>query len=128
MIVVIVNSKKLQAEVFIQFNTKDVSSIFFCIPNVTHSVHPYVNISSHVLRDSTPRFVGPSFFGFYGHWSHCSTPNDQVTSIMAPAHPHVFISALLPPLTFITNYWGTGTADHLMLLRLLSFNLSRCNV
>ena len=57
---------------------------------------------SRVLRDSTPRFVGPSlgplvrwsvhhtllFWGFCGLWPHCSCPNDEATSNIAPAHPH----------------------------------------
>ena len=60
------------------------------------------SLFSRVLRDSTPRFVGPSvgpsvrpsvrhtllFLGFCGFWPYCSCPNDLVTPIMAPAHPH----------------------------------------
>ena len=49
-----------------------------------------------MLRDTTPRFVGPSirpshftFFSvFCSLWPHCSCPNDQVTSNTAPAHLH----------------------------------------
>ena len=32
--------------------------------------------------------VGLSHYFFLGLWPHCSCPNDKVTSIMAPAHPH----------------------------------------
>ena len=65
-------------------------------------------ILSRVLCDSTTRFVGPSirpsvrhtllFLGFCGFWPHCSCPNDGVTSIMAPAHPHATRVALYPAL------------------------------
>ena len=67
-----------------------------------------------MLRDSTPRFVGPSvrplvrplfrhtllFLGFCGFWPYCSCPNDLVTSIMAPAHPHKTGVAVYPALLF----------------------------
>merc|ERR1712142_282785 len=57
---------------------------------------------SRVLRDSSPRFVGPSvspsvgpsirhtllFLGVRVFWLHCSCPNDLVASITDPAHPH----------------------------------------
>ena len=73
-----------------------------------------------MLRDSTPRFVGPSvrryvgpsvhpsvrhtllFLGFCGFWPHCSCPNDGVTSIMAPAHPHATGVAVYPALFFLS--------------------------
>ena len=64
-------------------------------------------VFSHVLRDSTPHFVGPSvcpsvtlyfFLGFCGFWLHCSCPNDLVTSIKAPAHPHATGVAVYPAL------------------------------
>ena len=66
---------------------------------------------SRVLRDSTPRFVGPSvgpsvrhtllfFVVFFGLWPHCSCPNDKVTSNMAPAHPHATGVAVYPALFF----------------------------
>ena len=59
----------------------------------------YSKIFSRVLRDSTPRYVGPSvgpsvrpsvrhFIFFCGLWPHCSCSNDGVISIIAPAHPH----------------------------------------
>ena len=60
-----------------------------------------------VLRDSTPRFVGPSHFTFFlfffvfvfcGLWPHCPSPNDQVTSKTAPAHPHATGVAVYPAL------------------------------
>ena len=65
---------------------------------------------------TTPRFVGPSvgpsvcpsvrlsvrhtllFLGFCGFWPHCSCPNDGVTSIIAPAHPHATGVAVYPAL------------------------------
>ena len=67
-----------------------------------------INIFSRMLRDSTPRFVGPSirrsvrhtllFLGFCGFWPRCSFLNDLVTSITAPAHPHATGVAVYPAL------------------------------
>ena len=80
----------------------------------------YYFFFSRVLRDSTPRSVGPSvgpsvrrsvspsvrrsvrqtllFLSFCGFWPHCSCPNDGVISIMAPAHPHATGVAVYPAL------------------------------
>ena len=76
----------------------------------------YKEIFSCVLRNSTPCFVsplirwsvGPSvcplvchtllFFWFLRSLAHCSCSNDQVTSNMAPAHPHATGLALYPAL------------------------------
>ena len=70
------------------------------------SVH--YSFFSRVLRDSTPRFVGPPvrpsvrhtlfFSGFCDLWPHCSCPSDQVTSNTAPAHPHATGVAVYPAL------------------------------
>ena len=79
---------------------------------------------SRVLRDSSPGFVRPSvrqsvcllvrpsvgqsichtlfIWGFSGLRPHCSCPNDEVTSNMAPAHPHATGVALYP--TLLHNY------------------------
>ena len=43
--------------------------------------------------------VGPSVtLYFLGFWPHCSCPNDLVTSITAPAHPHATRVAMYPSL------------------------------
>ena len=74
-------------------------------------------IFCRVLRDSTTRFVGLSvhpsvrpsvrhtllFLGFCGFWHHCSCPNDGVTSIIAPAHPHATEVAVYPALLAVTQ-------------------------
>ena len=83
------------------------------------------HIFSRVLRDSTPRFVGPSvrplvrrsvgpsvghtliFLGFWGFWHHCSCPNDLVTSITAPAHLHATGVAVYPAL--LQEIWAWDT-------------------
>ena len=71
-----------------------------------------VVVFSRVLRDSTLRFLCPSvrpsvtlyffcfvfLFFFCGFWPYCSCPNDLVTSIMAPAHPHATGVAVYPAL------------------------------
>ena len=44
------------------------------------------------------------FFGFCGLWSHCSCPNNQVTSNMAPAHPHATGVAVYPALFFLAPF------------------------
>ena len=55
-----------------------------------------------VTRLNTPLLwsVRPSFrfLGFSGLWSHCSCPDHQVTSIMAPAHPQATGVAAFPAL------------------------------
>ena len=64
---------------------------------------------SRVLRDSTPRFVGPSArpsVRFCVFRPHCSCPNDEVTSIMAPAHPHATGVAVYPALFFVRSNQG----------------------
>ena len=53
--------------------------------SVRLSVHPSVR---HTLL----------FLGFWDFWLHCSCPNDLVTSIMAPAHPHATGVAVYPAL------------------------------
>ena len=104
------------------------------IQNRTHEIHKIITpvlvwvklahptyIFSRVLRDSTPRYVGPSvgrlvglsvpfllFRRFWAFWAHSSCPDDPVTfSSTAPAHPHatrvavypaLFLSFSLPPL------------------------------
>ena len=67
---------------------------------------------SRVLRDSTPRYVGPLvgrsvgrlvpfllFRRFWAFWAHGSCPDDPVTfSSTAPAHPHATTVAVYPAL------------------------------
>ena len=50
------------------------------------------------------------FLGFCGFWPYCSCPNDLVTSIMAPAHPHATGVAVYPALllwisVFFKDWW-----------------------
>ena len=83
-----------------------------------------ITFFSRVLRDSTPRFVSPSIrrsigplvrrsvcqsvchtlllLGFCGGWPHSSCSYDQVTSNMAPAHPHATGVAVYPALFFVS--------------------------
>ena len=69
-------------------------------------------IMSSVLRDFTPRFVGPSvgrlvgrshftFFMIIFLWPHSSCQNGLETSNMAPAHPHATSVAVYPALLII---------------------------
>ena len=104
---------------------------------------PYT-IFSRMLRDSTPRFVGPSvrpsvrrsvgpsvrhtllFLGFCGFWPHCSCPNDLVTSISAPAHPHATGVAVYPALfqmKVLASYEGNYPSDD---LKFPNPSLNRC--
>ena len=82
------------------------------------SVH--YSFFSRVLRDSTPRFVGPSvrplvcpsvgpsvrhtllFQRLWGFWLYRSCPNAPLTSNMAPAHPHATGVAVYPALFFLS--------------------------
>ena len=85
-------------------------------PQYTFSVNFQI-IFSRVLRDSTTRFVGPSvglsvhhtllFLFFCGIWPHSSCPNDQVTSNIAPAHPHAPWVAAYPALFFVMLHQRT---------------------
>ena len=59
-------------------------------PSVCQSVRPSV-------RHTLP------FWGFCGFWPHSSCPNDLVTSIMAPAHPHATGVAVYPALFLLTR-------------------------
>ena len=43
-----------------------------------------------------------TFLGFCGLWPHSSCQNNQVTSNMAPAHPHVTGVAVYPALFFLS--------------------------
>ena len=79
-------------------------------------------VFSRVLRDSTPRYVGPSvgrsvgwsvgrlvsplftFWRFWAFWAHSSCPDDPVTfSNTAPAHPHATRVAVYPALILQNN-------------------------
>ena len=66
-------------------------------PSVCRSVGPSVRRSVHRSTCHTLFFL---FFG--GFWYHCSCPNDMVTSITAPAHPHATGVAVYPALFFLT--------------------------
>ena len=58
-------------------------------PSVRRSIHPSVRRSvRHTLL----------LFGFCGLWPHRTCPNDEVTSIKAPAHPHATGVAVYPAL------------------------------
>ena len=78
-----------------------------------HSVWDVLlNAFSRVLRDSTPRYVGPSvgrsvgwsvpfllFWRFWAFWAYGSRPDALVTfSSTAPAHPHATRVAMYPAL------------------------------
>ena len=85
--------------------------------SILWGIGSFLLVFSRVLRDSTPRFVGPlirwsvgpsvgplvrpshfTFFYFCGLWPHRSCPNDQVTSNSAPAHQHANGVAVYPAL------------------------------
>ena len=64
-------------------------------------------VFSRVLRDSTPRYVGPSvgrlvpfllFWRFLAFRAYGSCPDALVTSNTAPAHPHATRVAVYPAL------------------------------
>ena len=71
---------------------------------------------------SVRRSVGPSvghtllFLGFWGFWHHCSCPNDLVTSIMAPAHPHATGVAVFPALFFFRLEAATARGSSITIL------------
>ena len=63
------------------------------------TLHPALSVHQSV-RPLVRPFVRHTllFLGFCGFWPHCSCPNDGVTSIMAPAHPHATGVAVYPAL------------------------------
>ena len=76
------------------------------------------SIFSCVLQDTTPPFVhpsvsqlvgwlvSPSHFTFYDFYSFTSSyPNGQVTSNMAPAHPHTTGVAVDPAVFLNVTYF-----------------------
>ena len=87
-------------------------------------------VFSCVLHDYTPFYrsvhlsVRPSHFTFLGFWLHCSYPNDLVTSITAPAHPHATGAAVYPALFFAHSWlkscYSMTAASRLILKRLES--------
>ena len=69
------------------------------------TLHPALSVCPSVLwsvRRSVrlTRFIFLLFF-FCSIWHHCSCPNDEVTSITAPAHPHATGLAVYPALLII---------------------------
>ena len=52
------------------------------------------------------------FFGFCGLWPHCSCPSDQVTSNMAPAHPHATGVAVYPALFYTNRLYKLQNIHH----------------
>ena len=95
----------------------DTSSLLISISSLKLSLPSFYfwRICSSVGPSVGPS-IGPSvspsvrhtllFLGFCGFWPHCSCPNDGVTSIMAPAHPHATGVAVYPALfKFIFPYF-----------------------
>ena len=65
------------------------------------TLHPALSVHRSVCRSlcQSVRHIFTSFvFFFRGFWPHCSCPNDLVTSITAPAHPHATGVAVYPSL------------------------------
>ena len=60
---------------------------------------------------------------FCSLWSHCSCPNDQLTSITAPAHPHATWVAVYPALFCSLLVICFGTIDQRVILVKLGYNL-----
>ena len=54
--------------------------------------HDLASCVSGLVSSLPSLYIGPSivlhFLGFWDFWLYCSCPNDLVTSITAPAHPH----------------------------------------
>ena len=62
------------------------------------TLHPALSVHPSVRPSVRPSVTLYFFGGFCGFWPYCSCPNDLVTSIMAPAHPHATGVAVYPAL------------------------------
>ena len=62
----------------------------YICPSVCRSIHPLVYQSvCHLVCLSIGLFIRPTItLYFFLFWAHCPCPNDLMTLIMAPAHPH----------------------------------------
>ena len=97
------------------FSTCSILCDVFLYPNFKFLVACYATLQPALsVRWSVRPSIGPSicrsvylsvrhtllFLGFCGLWLHCSCPNDLLTSITAPAHPHATGVAMYPALFF----------------------------
>ena len=78
------------------------------------TLHPALSV--HTSVRPLVRLSHFTFFGFCGLWPHCTCPNDEVTSITAPAHPHATGVAVYPTLFPLSS-----------VLSLFSSSLSFCH-
>ena len=78
--------------------------ICFFLVSCYATLHPALSVGLSVCH--TLLFL---WFFFLG--PHCSCPNDLVTSILAPAHPHATGVAVYPALFFIKPYYCVSTTN-----------------
>ena len=90
------------------------------------TLHPALSV-----RPSVGPSVGPSvrhtllFLGFWDFWLHCSCPNDLVTSIMAPAHPHPTGVAVYPALLIYRQHRRQTSTITQNLKKLVGMSVTR---
>ena len=128
---------------YIMTETEKKSIAAFCYGKIS-TIRPNYRqvVFSRVLRNSTPRFVGPSvglsvgpsvglsvgpsihpsigpsirhtllFLGFCGLWPHCSCASNQVTSIRDLAHPHATWVAMYPQCLMIKANYFPDCAEN----------------
>ena len=78
--------------------------VLLCVYLMLSGWHDCLSVFSRVLRDSKPRFVGPSvrhtllFRHLWFFWLYRSCPNAPLTSNMALAHPQATGVAVYPAL------------------------------
>ena len=93
-------------------NDPEISGIAFMIFSRVHTtLHPALSVRPSVGPSVRPsRFT---FLFFCGFWPFCPCPNDMVTSIMAPAHPHATGVAVYPALLHLEQ--GRALSDQYFL-------------
>ena len=91
---------------FFLLHVVDVDDVLnFVFSRVHATLHPALSVRLLVRPSDGHTLL---FLGLCGFWPHSSCPNDLVTLVTAPAHPHATGVAVYPALIFLVNHWCNG--------------------